>query len=115
MGFRRTRPGVTNRWNHERGTWTSPDAYANLPPYQAPTATATLERIAHPVVEAPAFKCYRVIRLFMLQGHLQIEDIGFGSTPGQAMSIATHEQWRCQVLDPNGKVYSDNWRTMERR
>jgi hypothetical protein len=51
----------------------------------------------------------------MLQGHLQIEDIGFGSTPGQAMSIATHEQWRCQVLDPNGKVYSDNWRSMERR
>lgn len=77
-------------------------------------AAQAVEPIAHPVVPAPERKCYRVIRLFSREGHLCLEDIGSGSVQ-EAMAIQTSERWRAQTLDPNGRIYSDNWREMERR
>jgi hypothetical protein len=76
---------------------------------------AASERIVHPVVAAPERKCFRVIRLFLNHGAVGIEDIGFAATAAPALAISTREQWRAQVLDPDGRIYSDNWRHMERR
>lgn len=118
--MRRTRPN-TNRWNQERGTWRSRD----LDAFNAGAAREEaivplrplpeLQRVVHPVVTAPERKCYRVIRLFRLQGHLGIEHIGVCANATEAMAISTTEQWRAQVIDPNDKVLSDNWQSMETR
>lgn len=120
MGARATRP-PTGR-GARRGGWTfgahmetdfaqsERDAAAG-----AERARATvLERVEHPVVTPPR-RGFRVIRLFLLQGHLSIEDIGQPANAAEAMAISTTERWRAQVLDPEGKVYADNWRQMERR
>jgi hypothetical protein len=75
----------------------------------------TFERVVHPVIQAPERKCFRVIRLFLLAGHLGSEHIGAASSAREAMAISTSEQWRAQVLDPDDRIYADNWRSMERR
>lgn len=74
-----------------------------------------VQRIAHPVVTAPANKCYRVIRLYLMGDVVGIEDIGAFREPGGALVMSTREQGRARVLDPNGKVYSDNLQRMEQR
>lgn len=89
---------------------------------EAPVATCALapaafERIAHPAIASPSFKCYRVIRRFLIgDTHLDsIEDIGTFREPVRALAMLQQEEWRAQVLDPNGRVIGDNLRTMERR
>ncbi len=76
---------------------------------------ALQERVVHPVVAAPERKAFRVIRLFLLKDHLSFEDIGHPANAREALAISTREQWRAQVLNPNGKVFSDKRGEMERR
>lgn len=114
--MRRTRPGVGNRYHHERGSWSSRDAshYDQADKQYKPITFAPPPRVVHPVVKAPEHKCYRVIRLFLLDGRLDIEDIGYGDAR-HAIALCTSEEWRAQVLEPNGRVHIDNLRTLEER
>lgn len=122
MAYQRTRTGGLDRYVRDQGYWRerkTPEqieaekaaAIARVAAQPAPS----FERRAHPVIETPARKCYRVIRRFLSQGHMELEDIGACGTFGQALAISTTERWRAQVLDPNGKVVSDNLQDMERR
>lgn len=110
---------LPNRWNQERGTWsrkfmdTSPEALATAPPL--PPTPAPIGRIHHPAITAPAHKCYRVIRRFLVNGGLQFEDIGAVRTFGEALTISIREQGYAVVLDPNGKHRSYNGQPVETR
>jgi len=115
-----------NRWNQRTGYWrthgTAP-AVAEAAEQDAAAGAAraherdraALTRIVHPSITAPSFLCHRVVRLYVSQeGTTEREVIGFGSLR-QALAVSTTEEWRAQIIDPNGKVASDNWRRMERR
>ena len=72
-------------------------------------------RWAHPVQKAPERKCYRVIRMFRQRGTFEFEDIGAFVEAGNALRMLDREIGKARVLDPNGKVYSDNWQPIETR
>ena len=115
--MRRTRPGMSNRYSHKRGSWMSKDAghYAQADRDYKPAVITLPEKVAHPVVKAPQHKCYRVIRLYVMSdGYLSFEDIGYG-TEREAMDILGSEKWRAQVLNPDGCHHADNWLSMEKR
>lgn len=77
--------------------------------------TKAIERIAHPTIPTPSRRCYRVIRRYTISDRSSLEDIGAFTDPALAMRMLTREAGRAQVLDPDGKVYADNLRDMERR
>lgn len=72
-------------------------------------------RIHHPVTKAPEYRCYRVVRHFRRDDCVEFEDIGAFKDPLPALRMLDAELGRARILDPNGRVYSDNLQTMETR
>jgi hypothetical protein len=72
-------------------------------------------RVHHPAIPAPSYKCYRVVRDFMMGDILRMETIGAFKTADPAMAMLQREKGRARVVDPNNKVYSDNLQPTERR
>ena len=56
-----------------------------------------------------------MVRHFRQGGAIQFEDIGAFRTPVQALLMTTREAGRARVLDPDGRVYSDNGQPIEER
>jgi len=70
---------------------------------------AVMTRIYHPVIEAPEFKCYRVIRRWKGEDP---EDIGFSRDQATAIALMNRELGWAIVLDPQGKRIAHNWQLM---
>lgn len=111
----RRRPGLSA--GHSSLSWAARRMDVDAPVATCAQAPVVIERIAHPAIASPAFKCYRVIRRFLIgDTHIDsIEDIGTFRDAWRALAMLQRETWRAQVLDPQGKVIGDNLRTMERR
>jgi hypothetical protein len=73
------------------------------------------ERVSHPAIKAPEYKCYRVIRRFKVNGVVEFEDIGAFKTMEPALAMIRREQGWASVSDLNGKRIAYNWRPMETR
>lgn len=84
---------------------------ATAPIEEAPT----LARVRHPVIKAPQYKCYRVIRHFRQGGWTQFEDIGAFYSAVDAALMLAREEGNARVLDPRGKVFADNFQPIEER
>jgi len=74
-----------------------------------------MERISHPAIKAPEYKCFRVLRRFKTAEGLDFEDIGKVKTVAAALEISIHEIGYAVVLDPNNKQVSYNGQPMETR
>lgn len=100
----------------KRGVWRDPhmDVTA-VAPAKAPRTLEPPPRIVHPTVKAPEWKCWRVVRLFTKQGEVCLEDIGSFGGVVDAVRMLSREQGKARVLDPNGKVYADNYQPLEAR
>lgn len=110
------RPGISR--SHGALGWTRRHLDVSAGPASVatcPLPPAPIARIEHPVIQAPAHKCYRVIRLYLMGDIQGIEDIGAFREPAPALQLIAREEGRARVLDPNGKVYADNWQKLERR
>jgi len=78
-------------------------------------ASSPPARVRHPVTRAPSWKCYRVVRHYRQGGVLQFEDIGAFHDAMPALTMLTREVGKARILDPQGKVYADNWQPIEER
>src|SRR5258708_6677905 len=111
---------LRNRWNPEHRAWspkfmdTSETALATAPAVPAPPESSA--RIHHPVIKAPEYKCYRVLRHFSsASGVLQFEDIGASHSLGDALAISTREQGYAIVVAPTGNTVCYNGQPLETR
>lgn len=109
--------------NNQTRTGLSPEELAQLKEeataartHAGQQAQAVVARVAHPVVTVPdGFQGYRVVRLFMVQGHRREEPIQATRVKALAAETCQREKWRAQVLDAFGLPIVDNWADMERR
>ncbi len=72
-------------------------------------------RVYHPVVKAAEHRCFRVVRMFNVNGRIDNEHIGAFKDPIDAMTFLDTEQGRARIVGPDGKTYADNWRRIEKR
>lgn len=116
--MRRTRPGIRN-YRGDHGWRDRSYLHGEEPavPVSAPAAIADapIQRIAHPVVQTTHSRWFRVIRLFETRDGLHVEDIGEFPQLADAITLGTREIGRVRVLNPNGKVVTDNGQPIESR
>jgi len=106
----RRRPGISR--SHGKLGWMS----KHLDVSAGPATTATCQpvpspaivRVHHPAIKAPEYKCYRVLRRFLLDKEMAFEDIGAFKGLSAALILSSREQGFAVVLDPNGKQVSWN-------
>jgi hypothetical protein len=106
---------MKNRFG-KRGVWR--DRHMNVTavaPAKAAKVVQPPQRVAHTVVKAPERKYWRVVRLYMNQGDVQVEDIGAFDDAVNALRMLPRERWKARVLNPEGGVYADNYQPMEER
>lgn len=115
--------GLGDRWNRRLGGMSTKhmrldpvqadqDAAAGAERARAAIAAAS-ERIHHPAIKAPEFKCYRVIRRW--ESEECGEDIGFARTEAEACRLMNREQGWAIVVNPNNRRVAYNFQPMETR
>lgn len=87
-----------------------PATVATVRPSPAP-----IQRVVHPAIPAPEYKCYRVIRQYKANGRVEVETIGAFKREADALQFINTEVWWAAVLDLNGKRLALNWQPMETR
>jgi hypothetical protein len=110
----RRRPGISA--GHSSVSWAAKTmTVAPRVATCAPAPPPAIVRIHHPAIPAPEFKCYRVVRYYKQHDLVEVETIGWSRLPTPALQLMGCEIGKARVLDPNGRIFSDNGMPMESR